>query len=388
MDIQIVEATGKNAMNYFIRFPKELYRDDPFYVVEPERLQREFLSKKNPFFKHSSARFYIAIAGGRIAGRIAAITNTVHNQVYHEKTGFFGFFDTIESYEVAKMLLDQVMEIHNQDGMDRIIGPTSFTANDSSGVLVSGFDKHPLVGMPYNKPYYNDFLVRYGFEKEMDLSSCAFGPKVLGMPYFGAEIMEKPYVGRSIQESTGKLRDKGISIRTINYKQLEREVAGMREVYNASNRDNWGFIPLKQEEFLYIAKQFRQFVPEELILIAEAEGKQVGFLVTLPDMNQVFRHIPSGKLWPFGFIQYLWHKRKITKARIIMPGILHGYRNQGIDLAMYEQMRQNLVRLGFRKGEVSYVAENDPVMHSIVQQSGLGKVNEYRIYRKDFFPKT
>ncbi len=372
MDIHIVEATGKNAMNYFIRFPKELYRDDPYHVVEPERLQREFLSKKNPFFKHSSARFYIAIAGGRIAGRIAAITNTVHNQVYHEKTGFFGFFDTIESYEVAKILLDQVMEIHNQDGMDRIIGPTNFTTNDSCGVQVSGFDRRPVVGMPYNKPYYNDFLVRYGFEKEMDVSSC----------HFGTSIMEKPYFGRSVQESAGTLQDKGISIRTIDYKHLETEVAEMREVFNASNIDNRGFIPLNQEEFLYMVRQLKKFVPEELIFIAEAEGKHVGFLVTLPDMNQVFRHIPSGKLWPFGFIQYLWHKRKITRTRINMPGILHGYRNQGIDLAMYEQSRQHLVRLGYREGEASFVEGNDPVMHSILQKTGPEKVSKYRLYRR------
>ncbi len=373
MDIQIVEATGKNAMNYFIRFPKELYRNDPYYIVEPEGLQRELLSKKNPFFKHSSARFYIAIAGGRIAGRIAAIANTVHNQVYHEKTGFFGFFDTIESYEVARILLDQVMEIHNRAGMDRLIGPTNFTTNDACGVLVSGFDKHPVVGMPYNKPYYNDFLVRYGFEKEMDVSSC----------HFGAEIIEKPYFGRSVQANAGTLQHKGISIRTINYKQLESEVAGMREVYNTSNRDNWGFIPLNQEEFLYMVRQLKKFVPEELIFIAEVEGKQVGFLVTLPDMNQVFRRIPSGKLWPFGFIQYLWHKRKITRVRIIMPSILKGYRNQGIDLAMYEQLRQNLLRLGYREGETSTVEGNDPVMHSIFQKTGLERKSEYRIYRRN-----
>src|SRR6056297_1648714 len=375
MDIKIVEATGKNAMNYFIRFPKELYRDDPYYVAEPERFQRKFMSQKNPFFNHSSARFYIAIADGRIAGRVAAITNTVHNQVYNEKTGFFGFFDAIESYEVARMLLDQVTEIHLQNGMDRIIGPTNFTTNDSCGVLVSGFYKHPVVWMPYNKPYYNDFLTRYGFEKEMDLSSF----------HFGAEIMGKPCFGTSAQESTGRLQDMGISIRNINYEDLKGEVAGMREVYNASNQDNGGFIPLDEEEFLHLVRQFKKFVPEELIFIAESEGNQVGFLVTLPDMNQVFRHIPSGKLWPFGFIRYLWFKRKISKARLMMLSILQGFRNQGIDLVMCERLSQNLIRLGIREGEASYVMGNNLLMHSIVQKTGLEKVSEYRLYRRKIF---
>lgn len=370
MDIQIVEANGKNAMNYFIRFPQELYRDDPYYVYEPESLQREFLSEKNPFFSHSSARFFIAIAGGRIAGRIAAITNMVHNSTFSEKRGFFGFFDTIESYEVAKLLLDKVVEIHKENGFDRITGPTNFTTNDSCGVLVSGFDNQPVVLMPYNKPWYNDFLVRYGFEKQIDLSSYHFSEKVLKSPYFG----------RGAEKITDRLVAKGIIIRNIRYKELEKDIAEMREVYNASNHNNWGFIPLNEEEFRYMANQFRRFVPEELVFIAEKEGKQIGFLVTLPDLNQVFRRIPSGKLFPFGFVQYLWYRRKISKVRIIILGVLDAYRNLGIDFVMYEQLRQNLVRLGYREGEACYVMENNDVMHSIIQKAGCEKLNEYRIY--------
>lgn len=372
MDIKIVEATGKPAMNYFIRFPKTLYREDPWFVFEPESLQREFLSEKNPFFRHSAARFFIAIADGRVVGRIAAITNTVHNRVYNDKTGFFGFFDTIDAYEVAGSLLDQVVEIHRQEGMDRIIGPTNFTTNDSCGVLVSGFEKQPSVLMPYNKPYYNDLLARYGFEKEIDLSSYRFGRQVL----------EKPYFGRSLEPLPDRLAAKGIRIRNIKYGELEREIAGMREVYNESNRDNWGFIPLDEVEFRHMAKEFRQFVPEEMVFIAEKEGRQVGFLVTLPDLNQVFRHIPSGKLFPFGFVSYLWYKRRINRARIIILGIDRAFRNMGIDMVMYEYLRKNLVRRGYQEGEACYVMGNNGVMHSILRKAGCEKIHAYRMYRK------
>lgn len=372
MEIKIVEARGKNAMNYFIRFPKTLYSGDPCFIFEPERLQREFFSERNPFFRHSSARFFIAISEGRVAGRIAAITNRVHNRIYSEKTGFFGFFETIKDYEVARALLDQVSEIHRGEGMDRIMGPTNFTTNDSCGLLVSGFDKAPVVLMPYNKPWYNDFLARYGFEKEIDLSSFRFGEQVMNTPYFG----------RSAEKIPERLGAKGISIRNIDYRKFERELSGMREVYNGSNKDNWGFIPLNEEEFRYMAGQFRQFVPPEMVLIAEHQKRQVGFLVTLPDLNQVFRRIPSGKLFPFGFITYLWYRRKINRARIIILGIDREFRNKGIDLVMYEMMRSTLVRLGYKDGEACYVMENNEVMNAIVKKVGCEKVNEYRIFHK------
>ena len=373
MDIKLVEATSKNAMNYFIRFPKELYRDDPNFVFEPESLQRKFLSDKNPFFRLSSARFFIAISDGKIVGRIAAIDNTVHNKTFGEMTGFFGFFDVVDRLEVSTTLLDKVTDIHRQNGFNKLMGPTNFTTNDSCGVVISGYDKPPVVLMPYNKPYYDHFLTGYGFQKSIDLSSY----------YFGERVMNAPYLGKMNDSLFEKLKKGGITIRNIRFRELDQEIVEMRKVYNDSNKHNWGFIPLGEEEFAHMARQFRQFVPEEMVFIAEKNGRQIAFLVALPDLNQVFRKIPSGKLFPVGFIQYLWHRKKIDRARILILGVLQEYRHRGIDPAMYELLRQYLTRSGFKGGEACYVMENNGMMHSIIQKMGCEKVNEYRIYEMD-----
>ena len=373
MDIKLVEATSKNAMNYFIRFPKELYRDDPNFVFEPESLQRKFLSDKNPFFRLSSARFFIAISDGKIVGRIAAIDNTVHNKTFGEKTGFFGFFDVVDRLEVSTTLLDKVTDIHRQNGFNKLMGPTNFTTNDSCGVGISGYEKPPVVLMPYNKPYYDHFLTGYGFQKSIDLSSY----------YFGDRVMNAPYLGKMNDSLFEKLKKGGITIRNIRFRELDQEIVEMRKVYNDSNKHNWGFIPLGEEEFAHMARQFRQFVPEEMVFIAEKNGRQIAFLVALPDLNQVFRKIPSGKLFPVGFIQYLWHRKKIDRARILILGVLQEYRHRGIDPAMYELLRQYLTRSGFKGGEACYVMENNGMMHSIIQKMGCEKVNEYRIYEMD-----
>jgi GNAT superfamily N-acetyltransferase len=192
--------------------------------------------------------------------------------------------------------------------------------------------------------------------------------------------LQTPWLGRNAEKIPGRLSAKGISIRNITYRELEKDIAEMRQVYNESNRNNWGFIPLDEEEFRYMAGQFRQFVPEELVFIAEKDGQQIGFLVTLPDLNQVFRRMPSGKLFPFGIIQYLWYRRKISKVRITILGLLDAYRNLGIDLVMYEKLRQQLHRLGYQEGEACYVMENNGVMQSIIQKAGCEKIKEYRIY--------
>ena len=158
MQIKIIEVKNNRELKAFISFPLKLYKTDQHFVFEPFMFQKDFFSKKNPFFEHSEAQYYIAKSGNKIVGRIASITNSIHNKTYNEKTGFFGFFEVVEDYAVAKLLLDKVKEVQDANGFNRVIGPTNFTTNDSCGFLISGFDNDPVFLMPYNKPYYPDFL--------------------------------------------------------------------------------------------------------------------------------------------------------------------------------------------------------------------------------------
>jgi len=371
MNISIEEVTGLKQLRRFICFPKDLYRRDRNFIFEPVMMQKEFFSRKNPFFEHSQARYFIVVLDRRVVGRIAAIVNTVHNETYSVKTGFFGFFETVDNYEVAVALLDKVVEIHRENGFDRVTGPVNFTTNDSCGLLISGFDIPPVVMMPYNKPWYNDFLMRYGFEKEMDLSSY----------YIGDGLLKSPaYMKLADRLCTG-LDASGITIRTINYRKLNEEIIPFREVYNQSNSDNWGFIPLNEREFSHTAHQFRQFVPEKLMLIAEKDGQQIGFIVALPDLNQVFSHMRSGKMLPTGFLKFLWYRRKITGSRILILGILKEYRNKGIDVVLYRKIQENLASMGIYHGEACYVMEDNLRMNSIMQKLGGTRIKRYRIYK-------
>ncbi len=372
MDVQIIKIKSKNELNRFIKFPLELYRADLNFVFEPVTLQKDFLSHKNSFFEHSSADYYLAVTDGKTVGRIASINNTVHNKTYNERTGFFGFFESIDNYEVTKLLLDEVVKVHKLNGFNKIIGPTNLTTNDSCGILISGYETPPVIIMPYNKPYYNDFLERYGFIKDMDLSSYLM---------IGKNILAEPAQTTLLKKLTKSTEELGITFRDINYKKLDREVIQFREVYNLSNKNNWGFIPLSENEFKKTAKEFSRFVPDSLMLFAEKGDKLIGYVVALPDLNQVFGKIKSGKLFPFGFLKFLYYKRKINNARVLILGVLDEYRNKGIDVLLYQKIRDNLVSLGIPKAEACYVLESNYRMNRIMEKIGGIKIKNYRIYK-------
>ncbi len=98
-------------------------------------------------------------------GRVSAHIYHPHNRVHNEKTGFFGFFECANDYEIAKALWDAARDWLRARGMDRMRGPANFTTNHEVGFLMEGFDKPPVIMMTYTMPYYLEFAERYRLTK-------------------------------------------------------------------------------------------------------------------------------------------------------------------------------------------------------------------------------
>ena len=376
--MEITEADSKRLLRLFIRFPYKLYKNDPNYVPDLIISQRQIFSRENPFFEHSRAKYYLAMDNGKAVGRIAVIHNRPHNSLYNEKTAFFGFFEAEDNFEVFTCLIGKVIEWARTEGFNRLMGPTNFTTNDSCGFLISGFEKTPVIHMPYNKYYYPKFFERYGFVKELDLFSYEISGKDLKR-HINEELL------RRVED---KLALEGIRIRHVRFKDMETEIQNLMEVYNASNAGSWGFIPLTEKEFRSMALNLKRMIPEKLILLAEKDNKLIGFLVALPDFNQVFRHIPSGRLMPAGIFKFLWYKRKIDNSRILILGVLKNFKNRGVDLLLYKKIQENLDTIGIYGGEAAYVMENNVAMNSIMQKIGGTVVKRYRIVSMDISDKS
>ena len=370
--IAIVKVRSCREFGCFISFPDRLYKDDPNYVPELRIVRKMMLDrKKNPFFKHSKAEFFMAVQDRAVVGRIAVIRNNIHIRQTGERCGFFGFFDVVEDYEIAKRLIDQAVMWLENEKLDCLIGPENFTTNDSCGILVSGYDTPPVVMMPYNKPYYEEFLNRYGFQKEIDLYSYCLNHL----------SFKHNYLKTLCHRIKSNLMDSGINVRSIQFGNQEEEINRLREVYNLANQDNWGFIPLDENEFREKALQLKQLVTEELILVAEKDNRFVGFVVAVPDINQILIRIKAGKLGLFGLLQMFWHKRKVNNSRILILGVLEEYRNKGIDIYLYEKIQENLKANGIFRCEACYVLENNETMNAILEKLGGERIKTYRIYR-------
>ncbi|MCB0519815.1 MAG: GNAT family N-acetyltransferase [Lewinellaceae bacterium] len=372
MKIEITEANGSKQKRRFIDFPHDLYEGDPNYVPEIYIGQKELLDeKKNPFFQHSKAQLYLAIRDGKVVGRIAAIRNNEYNRYANANVGYFGFFDVVEDYEVAKQLFDTACAWAKKEGLDAVLGPTNFSTNDTAALLVEGFDRPPVIMMTYNKPYYKDFLERYGFVKKMDM-----------LAYFTNEEMVNMKSVRLAQMIEERLAKKGITFRPANMKKFREEIKKVSEVYKAAWDKNWGFVPPTDEEFKHMADEMKMVIDPEFALLAEHEGRLVAFALAVPDINVITRTIKKGRLLPTGIFKLLFQKKKIKRLRIILLGVREEYRKMGIEGVFYARIISRGIEKGFNEAEASWILDNNEMMKKGVEGVNMVPYKRYRIYEK------
>lgn len=366
--IEIIEVRSKKDFYDFIRFPLSIYSKDPYYVpFLPTEMKKKF-SKKNPFFLHADVKYFLAKYEGKLAGRIASIINYRHNEFHNEKTGFFGFFESINNYEIASALLNKVSETLKKKNMELIRGPMNFSTNEECGFLFEGYDEHPMLMTPYNPPYYNDLMEKYGMKKSKDL--YAF---IVDIP---EELPEK--IKRVAQIASKK----GMIVRPFNKKSFRHDLLIFKDVYNSAWKKNWGFIPITDDELFYLGESLKTILIPGLTLIAEKDGKPVGFMGLVPDFNFVLKKM-NGKVNFFSIIKALYYSKKIKDLRLLLFGIKEEFRNKGVDALLLSEGFKNVKKRGYKRVEFSWILEDNIAVQRLIEIIDGKLYKKFRIYEKE-----
>jgi GNAT superfamily N-acetyltransferase len=363
---------GGQELRDFIKFPFQLYKDDPFWVPPLIADLKTTLSrKKNPFFEHAEAEYFVAREGARPVGRVAAIIDHNYNKYHGKKIGWFGFFECIDDLEVAKGLFDAVGAWLAERGLRSVRGPTNPSLNYELGLLIDGFDSPPTFMMTYNPPYYARLIEGCGFRKTQDL--YAFGGHVSILP----KIREKlePVAVQIIEHL-------GVKLRTLDRSRFQEDVEAFLNIYNRSLVDTWGFVPMSDAEVRYLARDLKHLIIPELAVGAEIDGQLVGAVFCLPDYNPRIKQI-NGRLFPFGFLRLLYHKERIKRIRVISTNVIPEYHRQGVGLVLMHGLVPHALKVGIEEAEFSWVLESNSLSRRSLEKGGAELQKTYRLYDWD-----
>jgi len=352
----------------FLLFPYTHYKNYPYWVAPLISEQKKLLNpNKNPFFERAEAAFFIAEKNGTPSGRIAAIIDHRFNDFHQAKTGFFGFFESVESQAVSDLLFRVAADWLRDKGMEKVLGPANPSMMDEIGILVEGFEEYPYILMPYHKPYYDRLITNSGLSKAMDM--------------YAFEVDQSTVNRQRMQRAVDivKKRNPGLTIREIRLKKIKDELQIIRHIFNEAWKENWGFIPLSEEELNALGADLKAIVDTNVAHIAEINGEPVAFSIGLPDYNQVFRKM-NGKLLPFGILKLLYYRRKINRIRTALMGVLPEHRGKGIDALLHQKAIDN--KVGYYASELSWILETNVEMIRVAERLGASKTKTYRMYEK------
>jgi GNAT superfamily N-acetyltransferase len=374
VEIRRVESKGERKQ--FLDLPYRLYATEPLWVPPLRMERRDHIDpKKNPFFEHAEVQFFLALRDGRVVGRISAHIDHNLNEFQDNRWGLFGFFECEDDREAAQALVGAAEAWLRERGRDRMVGPMDYTTNDECGLLIEGHDRPPLILCPWQYPYYQRLLEGdCGLQKAMDLQMWEL------------HIEGKENVHPAIWEMAAAVEPKhGIVVRPMRKRDLHDEVSKFLEVYNAAWENNWASVPLTEKEVRHYAKQLKPVLDENWAMIAERTdtGEVVGAALTLPDFNQVLRHVKDGRLLPFGWLAALRNRKNIDRVRVFALGVKPEYQHTGVAARMYEMHFEAAARTPQSWGEMGWILETNKAMNRAMEGMGGKVVRRYRVYERE-----
>lgn len=373
--IEVKPVSGKTDLKHFIALPKQLYRGQPGYVAPLDLERAEALDpRKNPYFDHAEVQLFLAWSDGKPVGRISAQICRLYQERYGDQTGHFGFIDAVDDPAVFAALTKAAEDWLRARGMQRIVGPLSFSTNEETGLLINGFNSLPMLMMPYHAPYAGHRLEDCFFVKAKDVIAY--------------DLDKEAYHAVGSNRLLEKLSADGrVKVRPLDMKNYHRDLRLALDIFNDAWSENWGMIPFTQAEIEAAAKGLKPLIDPKLVAIAEVDGEAAGMLVCVPNLLEAVADL-NGALLPFGWLKLIWRLKfgQLKTSRVPLMGIRKKHHGTllGASLLplMFASIRTHFLARGLERVELSWILEDNMPMRRVCEGVGGRAYKTYRVYEK------
>ncbi len=378
MTVQIRKVENQADFKPFFEFPWTLYKDDQNWTPPLLSMRREQFDQEHaPSWVYMEGDYFAAYRDGRIVGTIAAYINHRHNEFNNEHIGWFGAFEAYDDPEAATALLQTAADWVKAKGYETIRGPQTFTTHEETGLLVDGFTR-PILLMPYNLPYYEKLILASDFKPVMDTYSF----------HLSRQQVEENGLDQRLERITKAIMKRNsVTVRPIDRHNLKQEFELFKELYNAAWEKNWSFVPMTPRELDAMVKSLGQFFDADLAFFGYVDGKPAGFIMAIPDFNQVLKRAYPKPGTPeiVSLVKALWHwkiKPVMDWARVPLMGVKEEYRHKGVDAVLYYYALEAMLKGNYQHSDSGWILAINQNMVSIAKNFGSQIYKTYRYYEK------
>ncbi|MBL0098262.1 MAG: hypothetical protein IPP46_18535 [Bacteroidetes bacterium] len=371
------EVTTPAHIQRFHAVPKGIYANDPHWVPYLRQdIEKLFDKEKNKLFREGAEaiRWILYDAQDKPIGRIAAFINPKTLDTSNFRTGGIGFFECIDDQNAANFLFDAAKKWLEERKLEAMDGPINFgDRNQFWGCQVTNWDEPPIYPMNYNPPYYAALFENYGF-------GIYFRQY---MYWRSVEIPAQPIFHRKYNVLKN---DPDFDLRNMRGMKLSEVAENFKEVYNAAWGGHSHFKDMSSSAAQKIFKAMKAAIDPDLIIFAFYKGQPIGFYISLPELNQIFRHV-NGNLNLIGKLKFLYHKLRKTPNRMtgIIFGVSRAWHGRGVEAAMIVFGEKTIIPKGIYKDTViTWVGGFNPKMMKVAQNLDTTEWRKLHTYRYQF----
>lgn len=371
--LSVTPVEGRGQRETFIRLAGRLWGDDPHWI-EPLWLERRrFLSPRhNAFFEHAEAAFWLAWRDGRPVGRISAQVDRLAPEVDGQRLGYFGMLAAEEDAETLAALFAAAEDWLAARGVGVVRGPFDLSINQTSGLLVEGFDSPPSLLMGHNPPWLGAAVEAQGYAKAKDL------------------VAYKMDVRGGLNDRLRKISERvvgGLVIRSLDRRRYREDIRLIVDIFNDAWAGNWGFTPLTGAEAEGMAEEMKPILDPELVKIAEVHGEPAAFIVLLPNVNEALAGL-DGRLLPFGWARLFWRLKVagVRSARVPLMGTRRAHAEtllgKSLPLKLIYALEPRAKAWRIQELELSWLLEDNWPVRRVIEGVDGWLAKTYRIYEK------
>lgn len=359
--MQIIEIKDNLTKKAFHKVAHDIYKGDPNWVPVLEiMIDNAFDPEKNAFYKNGDGtRWILKNNEGKVIGRIGAFINGNKAYTFKQPTGGCGFFECINDQSAANLLFDTAKVWLAERGMEAMDGPVNFGENLINwGLLVEGYMQQGF-GMPYNKPYYLELFENYGFQ--------------IYFKQYSYHLHHKdPFPERFWKIAEWVAKKPNFRFEHLKFDNMEKYIKDFVTIYDQAwaRHDNHKSVDL--DDIRGMVQMAKLIADEEFIWFAYNNDEPVLFYCMIPDWNQILKKL-NGKTNLWNLIKFVWYKklRTITRARILIMGVVPKFQGIGLESAVFWHMDKVMMRkLWYNECELSWVGDFNPKMMAIYLSVG------------------
>ena len=366
-EISIKRITTNKDYVAFVKFPFELYNNNPYWVPPIINEEVETIDRKiNPVYQNSSARFFLAYKKGVIVGRIAAIVNWIEIKEIKKNKVRFGWFDVIDDIAVSKLLLEQVIYFGKKHKLDHIEGPVGFSNLDKAGLLIKGFEEPSTMITIYNYPYYATHLKELGFSLlaqwvEYEIKIANFEDSPEKVKRFSSVIIKR------------------FNLKVLDFKNKKEIIPYIDQMFNLLDETYnklQTFVPIQDYQIEHYKKRYFKYVHKDFVkCVVDKNNRLIAFTITMPSFTRALQRI-NGKVTFFNIYNLLKAMWFNNRASFYLIGVHPDYQNKGITAIIFNEIQKT-----FNKHNITIVETNPELKENTAIQK-LWKNYENRQHKR------